>query len=77
MKPSTVDGKLCTQHKMEASRPKLVVIITRHADDLTLVGIREEVISVLQHIDFLDFSRMSFMRSRIVHAGIARTRSRK
>ena len=39
------------QHKVEAGKPKLVVIMTKHADDLKLAGVTEEVIAVLQQIE--------------------------
>ena len=51
LKPSTVDGELCMKHRVEAGRPKLVVIMTKHVDDLKLAGMTEEVIVVLHHIE--------------------------
>ena len=49
LKPITVEGELRFQHKPEGGRPKLVVIM--HVDHAQLAGVREEVITVLQHID--------------------------
>ena len=45
LKPST----LRMQHKVESSKPRLVVLITKHVDDLKLIGIKEEIVAVLQY----------------------------
>ena len=50
LKPSTVDGELCMKHAVEAGRPKLVAIMTKHVDDLKLAGIVREIILILQQI---------------------------
>ena len=46
MRTNTIDGELCTKHRVEASKPKLSVLITKHVDDLKLTGIQEEDIAV-------------------------------
>ena len=51
LKPSTGDGELRMKHTVEAGRPKLVVLMTKHVDDLKLAGRKAEVISLLQHIE--------------------------
>ena len=51
LRPSTVDGELCMKHVAEAGRSKLVVIMTKHVDDLKLAGTKAEVTSVLQQIE--------------------------
>ena len=44
-------GNFCMKHITEAGRPKLVVIMTKHVDDLKLAGTKAEVTSVLQQIE--------------------------
>ena len=51
LRPSTVDGELCMKHVAEAGRSKLVVIMTKHVDDLKLAGTKAEVTIVLQQIE--------------------------
>jgi len=48
--PSTVDGKLCMKHTVDAGRPKLVASMTKHVDDLKLAGIIREIIAILPQI---------------------------
>ena len=47
VRTNTIDGELCTKHRVEASKPKLSVLITKHVDDLKLTGIQEEDIADL------------------------------
>ena len=35
------------KHKLEAGRPKLVVIMTKRVDDIKLAGVKENAIVVL------------------------------
>ena len=46
LKPSTVNGELCMKHVVEAGRPKLVAIMTKHVDDLKLAGIVREILLI-------------------------------
>ena len=38
------------KHRVEVGRPKLVAIMTKHADDLKLARIIREIIAILQQI---------------------------
>ena len=39
------------KHKVEASKPKLIVLMRKHVDDLKLIGMKEERIAARQQTD--------------------------
>ena len=69
MKPSTVDGELCVKHNVEAGRPKLVVVMTKHVDDLKLAGGKEEAIAVLQQIE-KELGKLKIEWHEFTHCGV-------
>ena len=69
LKPSTVDGELCMKHKVEAGRPKLVVITTKHLDDIKLAGVKEEVIAGLQQIEKV-FGKLNIEWNEFTNCGV-------
>jgi hypothetical protein len=75
LKPSTVDGELCMKHVVEAGRPKLVAIMTKHVDDLKLAGIVREIILILQQIEKF-FGKLKIEWHEFTNCGV-RHRQRK
>ena len=57
------------KHKAEAGRPKLVAIMTKHVDDPLIVGLREEVITVLQQIENV-FGKVSIQWHEFTNCGV-------
>ena len=60
------------KHVAEAGRSKLVVIMTKHVDDLKFAGTRAEVTSVLQQIEKV-FGKLKTEWHNFTNCGIRHT----
>ena len=63
------------KHVAEAGRSKLVVIMTKHVDDLKFAGTRAEVTSVLQQIEQV-FGKLKTEWPNFTNCGVRHTKDK-
>ena len=71
--PTTFDSELEVKHRMVNGKPKLVLMIAKHVDDIKVTGEPEEVAILMKELEHV-FGKLTVSKNEFTNCGVHHTR---